>query len=156
MTTKLQQVIARSKVATLDDKLRGIAERALKEKFGDKKEHHRQVTLGDIRRELLKDSYFGALSDKPVIENHNTYGFRTCTIRVNVKRPKVAELYRAASLMHKELYGRPGENPKMLTDPLFFELLKADAEPFYLDTLGYEVEVRPTMIGCMLTAEVYQ
>ena len=33
MTTKLQQVIARSKVATLDDKLRGVAERVLKDKF---------------------------------------------------------------------------------------------------------------------------
>lgn len=37
MTTKLQQVIARSKVATLDDKLRGVAEQVLRDKFGDKK-----------------------------------------------------------------------------------------------------------------------
>lgn len=37
MTTKLQQVIARSKVATLDNKLRGVAEQVLRDKFGDKK-----------------------------------------------------------------------------------------------------------------------
>ena len=154
MTTKLQQVIARSKIATLDDKLRSVAERALRDKFSDKKEHHRQVTPGDVRRELLKDSYFGALSDKPAIENHNTYDFRTCTIGVNVKRPKVAHLHRAASLIHDELCGRRGKNPRMLTDPLFFELLKADVEPLYLDTLGYEVEVRPTMVGCILVVDV--
>nr|DAX93587.1 MAG TPA: hypothetical protein [Caudoviricetes sp.] len=153
MTTKLQQVIARSKVATLDDKLRGIAERALKEKFGDK-ERHRRVTLEDIRRVLLRDSYSGALSDKPVVENRDTYDFRAYTIRVNVKQPKVAYLHRAASFIYEELHGRQGKNPRMLTDPLFFELLKSDAEPFRLDTLGYEVEVRPAMIGCILAVDV--
>ena len=63
MTTKLQQVIARSKVATLDDKLGKIARQALEDKFGDKKKTRRSPS----RRGPQPDGFVTGRRNAPIL-----------------------------------------------------------------------------------------
>ena len=151
MTTKLQQVIARSKVATLDDKLRGVAERVLKDKF-DVKTPNKDATESPTRCRTIGD-----MLNSPTLTVSDRGDIYSPVVEVNVPVPSIDCISESIRLARNATRTSRHVNMFFEADPLFFDELSSLGYTLTTDIIaifGIMVKRKRGIRGCRLIAEV--
>ena len=158
MTTKLQQVIARSKVAILDDKLRGVAEQVLRDKF-DVKTTNKDInspssntTESPTRRRTIEDIF-----NSPTLTVSDRGDIYSPVVEVNVPVPSIDCISESIRLARNATRTSRCVNMFFEADPLFFDELSSLGYTLTADIIaifGIMVKRKRGIRGCRLIAEV--
>ena len=158
MTTKLQQVIARSKVATLDDKLRGIAERALKDKFDVKTpDKDTSSPSSNATESPTRCRTVGDMLNSPTLMVSDRGDIYSPMVEVDVPVPSIDCISESIRLARNATRTSRRVNMFFEADPLFFDRLSSLGYTLTTDTIavsGIMVKKQRGIRGCRLIAEV--
>lgn len=151
MTTKLQQVIARSKVATLDDKLRSVAEQVLRDKF-NVKTPDKDTTESPTCRRTIEDIF-----NSPTLTVSDRGDIYSPVVEVDVPVPSIDCISESIRLARNATRTSRRVNMFFEADPLFFDRLSSLGYTLTTDTIavsGIMVKKQRGIRGCRLIAEV--
>ena len=158
MTTKLQQVIARSKVATLDDKLRSVAEQVLRDKFDvktpdkDTSSPSSNTTESPTCRRTIEDIF-----NSPTLTVSDRGDIYSPIVEVDVPVPSIDCISESIRLARNATRTSRRVNMFFEADPLFFDRLSSLGYTLTTDTIavsGIMVKKQRGIRGCRLIAEV--
>ena len=160
MSTKLQQVIAKSRLSTLDGELRKAAEQMLRDKFFPK--NNSTEIDGDILEVLQRKSFFDDIPQlyEERVKATYSYGSDIVLLEITVVTPDYGCLMEAIRKINNRSDGRRVYSAQIIVNPAFYNCLvyecgtTIDKLSYRLMSLGFKVVVSDLEPKCKITMEV--